>query len=138
MSAFAVPSLAEQVIILHSFVGRSSFSLDAARTVVNALIGIEDSRLATSLRQQLKLQRVKLGHMQALQVAARLRGRRGLNDHKETAAFGFQFAAFGRDGTDVAFARFDDAARAFVDGVSSVTAQLHQPFAVTLTRNHRP
>lgn len=137
MSIFAVPSLAEQAILLHSFVGRSSFSLDAACTVVNALIGIEESRLATSLRQQLKPQRVKLGHMQALQVAARLRGQRGLNDHKATAAFGFQFAAFGRDVTDVAFARFDDAVRAFVDGVSSVTAQLHQPFAATLTRNHR-
>ncbi|MCZ2903312.1 hypothetical protein [Burkholderia thailandensis] len=137
MSDFAIPSLAEQAAILHAFVGRSRFTLDSARAIVDALVDVHESQLASALRQRLQLQRVKLGHMQASQVAAQLRGRRGMNDRREPPVFGFQFAAVGHTGADAKFTRFDDAARAFVSNVSAFTAHLRQPHAATLTRNHR-
>lgn len=137
MSDFAIPSLAEQAAILHAFVDRYSFSLESARAIVDALVDVHESQLASALRQRLQLQRVKLGHMQASQVAAQLRGRRGMNDRREPPAFGFQFAAVGHAGADAKFTRFDDAARAFVSNVSAFCAHVRQPHAATLTRNHR-
>lgn len=137
MSDCAIPSLAEQAAILHAFVDRSGFSLESARAIVDALSDMHESKLASALRQRLHLQRVKLGHMQALQVAAQLRGRRGMNDRQELPAFGFQFAAVGHAGADAMFARFDDAARAFVSNVSAFCAHLRQPHTATLTRNHQ-
>jgi hypothetical protein len=74
-----------------------------------------------ALRQRLQLQRVKLGHMQASLVVAKLRGRRGMNDWQEPPAFGFQFAAFGHPGVEGKCATFDDAARAFVGNASAFT-----------------
>ncbi|NYH21716.1 hypothetical protein [Paraburkholderia bryophila] len=138
MSNFAYPSLAEQAAILHSFVARSSFSLDAARVTVDSLIGLDEAQLVSALRQHLKLQRVKLGHMQAAQVAATLRGRRGMNDRNESPpqAFGFQFAAQGQRGAmDCTFERFDDAARAFVGSIHLFLANARLPFTATLTCN---
>lgn len=138
MSDFAYPSLAEQAAILYSFIGRSGFSLDAARVTVDSLIGLDEAQLVSVLRQHLKLQRVKLGHMQATQVAAMLRGRRGMNDRNESTApaFGFQFAAQGQRGAmDCTFERFDDAARAFVGGIHSFLASARLPFTATLTCN---
>lgn len=137
MSDFAIPSLAEQAAILHAFVDRSSFSLESARAIVDALAGAHESQLASALRQRLQLQRVKLGHMQASQIAAQLRGRRGMNDRLEPPAFGFQFAAVGHAGADAKFTRFDDAARAFVSNVSAFRSHVREPHAATLTRNHR-
>ncbi|AIP71896.1 hypothetical protein ISG08_05860 [Burkholderia pseudomallei] len=137
MSDFATPSLAEQAAILHAFVDRRRFSLESARAVVDALEETDESQLVSALRQRLQLQRVKLGHMQASQVAAQLRGRRGMNDRQEAPAFGLQFAAVGHAGEDAKFARFNDAARVFVSNVSSFCAHLRQPHAATLTRNHR-
>ncbi|MFM0096382.1 hypothetical protein PQQ87_12270 [Paraburkholderia nemoris] len=141
MSDSAYPSLAEQAAILHSFIGRASFSMDAARVTVESLIGLDSHQLVPVLREQLKLQRVKLGHMQAAQVAAKLRGRRGMNHHPSSgapAAFGFQYAAQGRAGAmDCTFERFDDAARAFVASIHSFLANARLPFSATLTRNAR-
>jgi hypothetical protein len=135
MSDFAIPSVAEQAATLHSFVGRSNFSLDSALAIVEALVDVHESQLPLALRQRLQLQRVKLGHMHALQVAAKLRGRRGMNDPKEPPAFGLQFAAVGHDGVETKFRQFDDAARAFVSNVSAFASHLRQPFTATLTRN---
>ncbi|WP_035560824.1 hypothetical protein [Burkholderia sp. 9120] len=137
MSDFAIPSLAEQAAILHAFVGRSSFSSDSARAIVEALVDVHEAQLTSALRQRLQLQRVKLGHMQASQVAAQLRGRRGMNDRQQTLAFGVQFAAVGQEGVQGQCVEFADAAHAFLNGVATFASQLHQPFTATLTRNHR-
>ncbi len=52
MSDFVYPTLAEQATILHAFIGRSSFSLSAARATVDALVDIDEARLAPALRQR--------------------------------------------------------------------------------------
>ena len=135
MSDFAIPSLAQQAAILHTFVDRSSFSLDAAQAIVEALADVREPEFVSALRQRLQLQRVKLGHMQASQLAAKLRGRRGLNDRQLPPAFGFQFAAVGYAGTEGKFSRFNDAARAFVDNVTAFVSTQRQPFTATLIRN---
>lgn len=137
MTAFVTPSLAEQAEILHAFVKRISFSLEDALAVVEALKEFQESELPAALRRELAGHRVKLGHMQALQAVARVRGRRGLHDRQAVPAFRVQASATGGKGEKGIFPRFDDAARVLVDFFEEVVSIQNRPFSVRLTLNDR-